>query len=99
MALCKVLLKMPFIRASTLRKKVSIGNFGSLQVLGTLSCMALDGPAMRVGFCLWKNYMTFLSFEPLKSFFERKHFCCQTKKDVPTRTCCCTVKDEARQGV
>lgn len=66
--LCKVLVKISFIGASTGRKKRVYG-VTSLQVLGTLNHAALDGPPVKGGmWCrthLWRGYPEFSSFELL----------------------------------
>lgn len=75
--LWKVLVKIPFIGASTGRKK-RVDGVTSLQMLGTLNCAASDSPPVRDGvWCrphLWRGYPAFSSVELLLDFLKRKHF-------------------------
>ena len=75
--LCKVLVKIRFIGASTGIKK-RVDGVTSLQMLGTLNGAASDGPPVRDStWCrshLWRGYPVFFSFKLLQDFLKRKHF-------------------------
>lgn len=88
----KVAPKMPVIGANAHKKKGSISNFASFQVLGTLTWVAPNRPAVRVGSCLWKNDVIFGLFESFSNFNGKKknHLCSpvvlSNKKDVAVRS-------------